>query len=42
VNQRNPVWDWKNNTGRIEVVADSSRGPGTYDDHNKFGDDSKA
>ena len=42
VRWRNPAWDWRNNTGRLNSVTDPSRGPGTYDDNHKFGDDSKA
>jgi len=40
--QRNAAWDFRNQTGRKDAVADPTRGPGTYDDNYKFGDDSKA
>ena len=33
--------EWKNNTGRIEIVIDPNGGPGTYDDGRNFGDDVK-
>ena len=36
------MWEFRATTGRNEAVVDPSRGPGTYDDHNKFGSDSKA
>jgi len=42
VRQRSPAWEFGVTTGRNEVVVDPSRGPGTYDDHYKFGSDSKA
>jgi hypothetical protein len=42
VNHRNPAWEFKNNTGRKDVIADPNGGPGTYEHHYKFGDDSKA
>ena len=42
VHLHNPAWEFNKQTGRKDAVADPSRGPGTYDDHYKFGDDSKA
>jgi hypothetical protein len=42
VKQRNPAWEFKNNAGRKDVISDPNGGPGTYEHHYKFGDDSKA
>ena len=42
VKQRNPAYDFKNNTGRKEIVPEPNGGPGSYDHPYKFGDDSKA
>lgn len=39
---RNPAWEWQNNQGRTEAILDPSGGPGTYENHHRFGDDSKA
>ena len=40
-NNTNPKWIWQNITGRKDTIIGVEGGPGTYEEHRKFGDNAK-